>query len=64
MNQTGAAGAAMQPHRAGRFRKFALSFVGINSLVLLAGGLLDGWFSFRETRQIGWTTHPQGVAGR
>ena len=54
----------MHPHRAGRFRKFALSFVGINSLVLLAGGLLDGWFSFRETRQIGWTTHPQGVAGR
>jgi signal transduction histidine kinase len=46
-----ASAASAAPHRAGLFRKFVLSFVGIVSLVLLASGLLDGWFSYRETRE-------------
>ncbi len=33
------------------FLKYVLSFVGIVSVVLLLSGLLDGWFSYRETRQ-------------
>jgi two-component system, NtrC family, sensor kinase len=43
--------APIAPPRVGLFRKFVLSFAGIVSLVLLASGLLDGWFSYRETRQ-------------
>ncbi|MBL8700805.1 MAG: GAF domain-containing protein [Alphaproteobacteria bacterium] len=41
--------AAAQP-RGRLFRKYVLSFIGVVSLVLLASGLLDGWFSYRETR--------------
>jgi two-component system, NtrC family, sensor kinase len=51
MTQPGTVIATAAPQRAGLFRKFVLSFVGIVSLVLLASGLLDGWFSYRETRQ-------------
>ncbi|MBM3526269.1 MAG: HAMP domain-containing protein, partial [Alphaproteobacteria bacterium] len=38
------------PEKRGLFRKYVLSFLGIVSVVLLTSGLLDGWFSYRETR--------------